>query len=151
MIQKPPSRRTFLGMGLAAPLILKMSPALATPEEMQAAIATFTGGAPVTEGRVTLTIPLLVQNGNAVPLTVEAESPMTEADHVKTIGIFNEVNPLPETVYFHFTPASGIAKTQTRIRLNGDQFVHAVAQMSDGSFWSAKTNVIVTAPACREA
>lgn len=151
MIRKPPSRRAFLGMGLAAPLLLKMTPAHATPEEMQAAIDAFTGGAEVTEGRVTLTIPLLVQNGNAVPLTVEADSPMTEDDFVETIGIFNEINPLPETVYFHFTPAAGQAKTQTRIRLNGDQFVHAVAKMSDGTFWSAKTNVIVTAPACREA
>ncbi len=144
------TRRTVLGMGLSAPLILRMTPALATPEEMQAEIDAFTGGVPVTEGRVTLKIPMLVQNGNAVPLTVSADSPMTPEDHVQTIAIFNEVNPLPNTARFHFTPASGIAKTSTRIRLNGDQYVHAVARMSDGSFWSAKTNVIVTAPACRE-
>lgn len=143
-------RRALIGYGLAAPLMLRLAPAHATPETMQAAIDDFTGGAPVTEGRVTLEIPLLVENGNAVPLTVSAESPMTEDDHVVTIAIFNEINPLPDTVRFHFTPRSGEAWAQTRIRLNGTQFVHAVARMSDGSFWTAKTNVIVTAPACRE-
>jgi sulfur-oxidizing protein SoxY len=147
---RTPSRRMVLGMGLAAPLLLRMTPAAATPEAMQAAIDEFTGGAELREGRVTLKIPLLVQNGNAVPLTVSADSPMTENDYVETIAIFNEINPLPNTVRFHFTPASGLAQTQTRIRLNGDQHVHAVALMSDGSYWTSRTNVIVTAPACRE-
>jgi sulfur-oxidizing protein SoxY len=127
-----------------------MTPAAATPEAMQAAIDEFTGGAGLREGRVTLKIPLLVQNGNAVPLTVSADSPMTENDYVETIAIFNEINPLPDTARFHFTPASGLAQTQTRIRLNGDQHDHAVARLSDGSYWTSSTNVIVTAPACRE-
>jgi sulfur-oxidizing protein SoxY len=139
-----------LRIGLAIPLVLKMSQASATPEAMQRAIDDFTGGANLLEGRVTLEIPMLVQSGNAVPLTVSAESPMREDDYVATIAIFNEVNPLPDTARFHFTPASGLARTQTRIRLNGDQHVHAVARMSDGSFWTSSTNVIVTAPACRE-
>lgn len=143
-------RRTLLGMGIALPLVVRLAPARATPDSMQAAIDNFTGGAPVTEGRVVLTIPLLVENGNTVPLEVSADSPMTEADHVAAIAVFNEINPLPDTVRFHFTPHSGVAWAQTRIRLNGTQYVHAIARMSDGSFWSAKTNVIVTAPACRE-
>lgn len=150
MSHPAPTRRQMIGMGLAAPLLMRMTPAMATPEAMQLAIDAFTGGAQVQQGRVTLKIPLLVQNGNAVPLTVSAESPMTGDDHVQAIGIFNEVNPLPETVVFHFTPASGLARAETRIRLNGDQQVHAVARMSDGSYWTAATNVIVTAPACRE-
>lgn len=144
------TRRKMLGMAMATPLVLRVTPARATPETMQLAIDSFTGGAVVHEGRVTLDIPVLVQNGNAVPMTVSADSPMTEDDHVETIAIFNEVNPLPDTARFHFTPASAIARVQTRIRLNGDQHVHAVAKMSDGTFWTASANVIVTAPACRE-
>lgn len=148
--QHAPSRRTFLAMGLAGPLALRMAPAGATPESMQAAIDDFTGGAAVTEGRVELKIPLLVENGNSVPLTVRVDSPMTEADHVTEVAVFNEVNPLPDTVRFRFTPMSGRAEAQTRIRLNGSQNVHAIARMSDGSLWRAMTDVIVTAPACRE-
>ncbi|MGZ9810776.1 thiosulfate oxidation carrier protein SoxY [Pseudoroseicyclus sp. H15] len=145
-----PTRRGFLAAGLASPLILRMTPALATPETMRTAIDEFTGGAEVTVGRVELDIPLLVENGNTVPLRVAAESPMTGEDYVEAIAIFNEINPLPDTVRFFFSPMSGKAEAQTRIRLNGTQHVHAVARMSDGSFWSAETNVVVTAPACRE-
>lgn len=144
-----PNRRLVLA-GLALPLVLRMTPALATPETMRAAMDAFTGGAPVAAGRVALTIPLLVENGNSVPLTVEADSPMTEEDFVEEIAIFNEINPLPDTVRFRFTPFSGLARAQTRIRLNGTQHVHAIARMSDGTHFSASTNVIVTAPACRE-
>ena len=144
------SRRNAMTTLLALPLILRMSPARATPEAMQAALDAFTGGAQVTPGRVTLKIPLLVENGNSVPLQVSVDSPMSAEDHVTEIAIFNELNPLPETVRFTLGPRSGLAAVETRIRLNGSQTVHAVARMNDGSFWSAETDVIVTAPACRE-
>ncbi|SDY09927.1 thiosulfate oxidation carrier protein SoxY [Citreimonas salinaria] len=144
------TRRQAIAMGLAMPLALRVRPAQATPETMQAAIDAFTGGAAVTEGGVELKIPALVENGNSVPLSVSAESPMTDEDHVEEIAIFNEVNPLPDTVRFHFTPRSGRATAQTRIRLNGTQHVTAIARKSDGTFHSAQVNVIVTAPACRE-
>lgn len=137
-------------MGLALPVALQVGPAAATPEAMRVAIDAFTGGATVVEGGVELKIPALVENGNSVPLSVTAESPMTAEDHVAEIAIFNEVNPLPDTVRFRFTPRSGRAVAQTRIRLNGSQHVTAIARQSDGSFRSARVNVIVTAPACRE-
>jgi sulfur-oxidizing protein SoxY len=144
------SRRTAMSTLLALPLALRMAPARATPDTMQAALDAFTGGAPVTPGRVTLKIPLLVENGNSVPLSVSVDSPMTADDHVAEIAIFNELNPLPDTARFHLGPRSGLAAVETRIRLNGSQTVHAVARLNDGSFWSAETDVIVTAPACRE-
>ena len=144
------TRRQAIAMSLAAPLALQVRPARATPEEMQAVIDAFTGGAEINEGGVELKIPALVENGNSVPLTVTAESPMTDDEYVEEIAIFNEVNPLPDTVRFRFTPRSGRATAQTRIRLNGSQHVTAIARRSDGTFHSARVNVIVTAPACRE-
>jgi sulfur-oxidizing protein SoxY len=147
----PSSRRRFLAIGLGGPLALALvSPARATPEAMWEAIDAFTGGAEPIDGRVALEIPLLVENGNAVPLSVSVESPMTEEDHVTTVAIFNELNPLPDVARFHFTPRSGRAAAETRIRLSASQSVHAIARMRDGSLWSASADVIVTAPACRE-
>lgn len=145
------ARRRFLAsaLGASAALVI-VRPAGATPEEMQAAIDEFTGGAPVTEGRVTVDIPRLVENGNAVPMTVSVESPMTEDDHVTDIAVFNEMNPLPDVVRFQLTPRSGRASVSTRIRLSATQSIHAVARLSDGSLWSGRIHVIVTAPACRE-
>jgi sulfur-oxidizing protein SoxY len=144
------SRRNAMTTFLALPLILRTAPARATPETMQAALDAFTGGAPITPGRVTLKIPLLVENGNSVPLHVSVDSLMVAEDHVTEIAIFNELNPLPDTAHFYLGHRSGLAAVETRIRLNGSQTVHAVARMNDGSFWSAATDVIVTAPACRE-
>lgn len=144
------TRRHAILMTLATPLALQLRSAMATPETMHAAIDAFTGGADVTEGGVELKIPALVENGNSVPLSVSAESPMTPDDYVEEIAIFNEINPLPDTVRFRFNPRSGRAAAQTRIRLNGSQHVTAIARRSDGSFLLAQVNVIVTAPACRE-
>jgi sulfur-oxidizing protein SoxY len=144
------SRRSILALAAASPLLVQMRPVRATPEEMQTAIDAFTGGAAMEEGGFTLKVPLLVENGNAVPLTVSVDSPMTEEDHVTEIAVFNEQNPLPEVVTFHFSPWSGRAEAQTRMRLSGSQNVHAVARMSDGTYRHAMTDVIVTAPACAE-
>jgi sulfur-oxidizing protein SoxY len=101
-------------------------------------------------GRVKVDIPPLVENGNTVPLTVSVDSPMTEADHVKAIHVFTEKNPQPEVAAFHLGPRAGRARVATRIRLADTQTVVAIAELSDGSFWSARADVVVTLAACLE-
>ena len=61
---------------------------------MASAIREVVGEAPVRQGKVKLDVPPLVENGNAVSLTVSVESPMTESEHVKSIHIFNGNNPI---------------------------------------------------------
>ena len=117
---------------------------------MQAAIRAVVGEAPLKEGRVKLDIPPLVENGNTVPLDVEVESPMTAADHVKAIHVFNEKNPQPDVISVKLGPRAGRARFTTRFRLADTQTVVAIAEMSDGTFYSAKVNVIVTIAACVE-
>jgi sulfur-oxidizing protein SoxY len=144
-----PSRRQALLFGAAASLVM-VTPALATPEEMSEAVRAFTAGRDVKPGRVTLDLPPLVENGNAAPLTVAVESPMNEADHVRRIAVFNERNPQPNVLTVHLGPRSGRATLSTRIRLANSQRITAVAEMSDGSFWSGTADVIVTLAACIE-
>ena len=122
----------------------------ATPETMAAAIKQVTGDAPVRPGKVTLDIPPLVENGNTVPLTVSVESPMTEADHVASIHIFNQKNPQPYVAEFHLRLRAGKAAVSTRIRLADSQRVVAIARLGDDSFWSDSADVIVTLAACAE-
>jgi sulfur-oxidizing protein SoxY len=141
------SRRAALFGWLA---LMAARPARATPEAMQDAIRDFIGGAAVRAGRVKLDIPPLVENGNSVPLAITVESPMTEGDFVKTIAVFNEKNPQPNIGVFHLGPRSGRAFVSTRIRLGDSQNITAIAQMSDGSFWSGSVELIVTLPACAE-
>lgn len=142
-------RRAIAGtIGLCASLSWRS--ARATAPELAAAVRTFTGGAPVRAGRVTLDIEPLVENGNAVPITVSAASPMTVDDHVQAIAVFTERNPQPEVAQFNLTPRSGRARVSTHMRLATSQQVVAVARMRDGSYWSHTINVIVTLAACVE-
>ena len=135
--------------GAALPAII-VRPAAATPTRLKSAIDTITGGAPVTPGRVKLDIAPLVESGATVPCTVAVDSPMTPADHVKAIHVLNEKNPQPYVISVSLGPRAGRAAFSTRIRLAGTQAVTALAEMSDGTFWSANVNVIVTLGACVE-
>jgi len=144
------SRRTALA-GAVSILVLPLAEgaAVAAPEDMAAAMAEALGkDAPIKVGRVKIELPELAENGNAVPLKINVESPMSAADHVKTIYIFSEKNPVPNVARFHLGPRSGVARVQTSIRLAGTQRITAVARMSDGTLWSGGANVIVTQAAC---
>jgi sulfur-oxidizing protein SoxY len=142
-----PTRRLVLlgaaGLGLA-------TPAAASPAVMDQAIRALVGAATVKRGKVKLEVPPIVENGNTVPLTVAVDSPMTEADHVAAIHIFNEKNPQPYVAVFALGPRAGKAAVSTRIRLADSQQVVAIARLSDGSFWSDSADVVVTLAACAE-
>ena len=143
-------RRELLQLGLAAGGLLLVRPARATSFEMQSAIADYASGAPVKKGRVTFDIPPLVENGNGVPITVSVDSPMTAAEHVTGIAVFNERNPQRDVVRFTLGPRAGRAVVSTRIRLATSQQLVAVARLSDGTFWSQGVDVLVTLAACLE-
>jgi sulfur-oxidizing protein SoxY len=148
-------RREFLlagaaGLGLLSITAVPVRPAAATPAAMREAIRRVVGGASVQTGRVTLELPPLSENGNTVPLTVSVDSPMTATDHVRAIHVFTEINPLPEVATFRLGPRAGRARVSTRIRLANTQDVTAIAELSDGSFWSTRATVVVTLAACLE-
>ena len=149
------TRRQFLGLAGGAAAFgavptVTLRPAEATPAMLASAIRNVVGGAVVRTGKVKLDVPPLVENGNTVPMTVSVASPMTADDHVKSIHVFNEKNPQPNIGNFHLGPRSGRAQVSTRIRLADTQKIVAIAQLSDGSFWSASVDVVVTLAACTD-
>jgi sulfur-oxidizing protein SoxY len=117
---------------------------------MRDAMRSVVGDSAVRAGKVKLDIPPLIDNGNAVPLSVTVESPMTATDYVKAIHVFNEKNPQPDVMSVYLGPRAGQARVSTRVRLADTQTVTAIAQLSDGSFWSASASVVVTLAACLE-
>ena len=114
------------------------------------ALDKYAAGARITAGKVKLAIAELVDNGNVVPITVTVDSPMTAANHVKSIAIFNEKNPQRDVARFALGPRAGKASVTTRIRLATSQKLVALAQMSDVTYWSHSVDVIVTLAACIE-
>ena len=125
-------------------------PAFSAPITLDAAIAEFSRGAKVVAGKVKFEIAELIDNGNAVPITVSVDSPMTEANHVLAIAVFNEKNPQREVIKTKLTPFAGRAQLSTRIRLATSQKLTAIAEMNDGSFYSHTVEVVVTLAACIE-
>ncbi len=148
---RPQIDRRALLVGGAAGLLVFTLPrrALARPS-LDEAVRAFTGGVEPSAGRVDLDIPPLLENGNAVGVTIRVESPMTAEDHVRRIALFNEKNPQADIAVFHLGPRCGTPRVSTRIRLATSQAVVAVAEMTDGSFWSSRESVIVTLAACIE-
>jgi sulfur-oxidizing protein SoxY len=156
MQQQPDTtRRQFLGLAGGAAIagavpIVTVRPTEATPAMLASAIRNVTGGAAVKTGKVKLDIPPLVENGNTVPMTVSVASPMAPEDHVASIHVFNEKNPQPNIGNFHLGPHAGRAQISTRVRLADSQKIMAIAKLSDGSYWSASVDVVVTLAACTE-
>lgn len=142
-------RRELLAGAVGITALTMVRPAQARPS-LDAAVAVFAGGREVQAGRVRFDIPPLVENGNAVGVSITVDSPMIAQDHVRRIALFNEKNPQADMVVFHLGPRAGRAAVSTRVRLATSQTVVALAEMSDGSVWSTSANVVVTLAACIE-
>ena len=98
--------------------------------------------------RVTLSLPMLADNGHMVPLSLKVDSPMTEASHVTHVYLISQRNPVPLMAKFVMGPWSGRADLSTRVRLSGNQSVVALARLSDGNFVYDVQEVVVTEAAC---
>jgi len=109
-----------------------------------------TKGRDVLPGKVKLDLPAVADNGNSVAMTVSVESPMTEKEFVRAVHLISERNPVRDMATFYLGPHSGRAEVSSRIRLNGTQRVVAIAELSDGSFWSAAAQIEVREAACTD-
>lgn len=138
--------------GVAAPRARAQNPARAEPSaQFKAAWRETFGAREVRPGRVKLDIQRLAENGNAVPVKITVESPMTDADHVRVVHLLSEQNPIALVARFHLGPRAGRADIATVMRLATTQNVHAVAEMSDGSLWTDTAESVVLIAACLDA
>jgi sulfur-oxidizing protein SoxY len=150
------SRRQFLALACgtlaAGELHAQLDPNIQAKRKaaLEAAISKVVGDAPLREGRVKLDVPPLIDNGNTVPITVTVDSPMTPTDYVKAIHLFTEKNPQPYVITAHLGPRAGRAMVATRARIADTGRVIAIAELSDGTFWSDTVSVVVTLSACLE-
>ena len=100
-----------------------------------------TGGADAATSGIDLTAPEIAENGNTVPISVDAPGAVV-------ITIMAAGNPLPGVAKFKFGDGAGAQAATTRIRLAGTQDVVAVAEMADGSFAAVSKMVKVTIGGC---
>jgi len=144
------NRRDLLLAGAAGVFVFAVPGRALTRPSLAAAILAFTGDAPVKESGVHFEIAPLVENGNAVPVKIDVDSPMTADNHVRRIALLTEKNPQADVAIFHLGARAGRAQVATRIRLATSQVVVALAELSDGSYVISRANVVVTIAACIE-
>lgn len=144
------SRRHVLSMGFAAGAAMVIAPrlALADAKAVGDEIKKLYGDKAMGSGKIKLDVPQIAENGLVVPITVDVESPMTEADYVKSVHVFADGNPLPQVFSCRFTPESGKASTSARMRLAQTQNIICIAEMSNGSLITTKAEVKVTIGGC---
>ena len=142
-------RRSLLALATLWPFFARAQPNahVSTTDPL---VFSFTKGASVMPGRVRLDLPTIADSGHSVPMTVSVESPMTDTHHVKTILIVADRNPVRDACWFYLGPRAGKAEVSSRMRLNGTQRVVAIAQLSDGTFWSDARHIEVREAACTE-
>lgn len=133
------SRRNALWVGFGGMAATLANPAFAaTVEELTAG---FTGGAAPAADGITLTAPEIAENGNTVPIAVDAPGAVA-------ILLLAAGNPEPAVATFTFGPGAGSQMAATRIRLSKTQDVIAMAKMADGSIKQASATVKVTIGGC---
>lgn len=135
------TRRDTLAIGAGAAVAAALPTATFAASHGAAALEAFTGGADIATGGVTLTAPEIAENGNTVPVSVDAPGAVA-------IAVFATGNPDPSVLTATFGPLAASQSISTRIRLGGTQDVRAVAKMADGSFTQAVANVKVTIGGC---
>jgi sulfur-oxidizing protein SoxY len=147
------TRRRFLVTAAGSGLALAALPpgaVHATPETMAAAMREVLGDAEPRKGKVKLDLPVMVENGNVVPMTVSVEAPLQGPERALSLHVFAELNPNPNVANFYFGPRAGKPQAATRIRLSTSQTVYAVAKLADGTCWSDQIELLVTLAACLE-
>jgi sulfur-oxidizing protein SoxY len=144
------SRRDVLALGAggAAVLVTLSDAAVAAPAEAAAEIAKFTGGKTAEQGKISIELPEIAENGNTIPMSISVDSPMTANNYVTDILVVADGNPRPGVATFHFTSLSGRATAATRIRLATTENVIVVAKTSDGKFYTVQKQVKVTIGGC---
>lgn len=150
------SRRTFLASAAAAaafhPYLALADDggphALAPSQQFKDDFARVVGSATPVEGKIKVDLPETAENGNFVPMTIDADSPMTDADYIKAIHILSTENPHAHVATFFLAPINAVARVQTRIRLAKTQNVVVLAEQSNGEMLIATTLVKVTIGGC---
>jgi sulfur-oxidizing protein SoxY len=105
--------------------------------------ATVFGDAPIErgEGVVELDTPKRAVDATVVPVAIRTRLVQSTERFVDTIWLVVDNNPSPVAAIFHFTPQSGRADVETRIRVEQYTHVRAIARTNDGRLFMAANYV----------
>ena len=106
-------------------------------------------------GVIAVEMPTRAEDAAIVPVTLRTTLPPGDGRRVLRITLVIDQNPAPMAAKFELGPEAMVSEISTRVRVNNYTDVHAVAELSDGKLYMAKTYVKASggcsAPAAKNA
>jgi sulfur-oxidizing protein SoxY len=100
-------------------------------------------------------MPARAEDAAIVPVTMRTKLSPEDSRQVVSITLVIDQNPAPMAAKFQLGPDARVSEISTRVRVNNYTDVHAVAELSDGKLYMAKTYVKASggcsAPAAKNA
>jgi sulfur-oxidizing protein SoxY len=93
------------------------------------------------EAVLTLEAPARAEDAATVPMAIRTKFDQTPSRYVERVWLLIENNPSPIAAVFNFTPESGRAEIETRVRVEEYTPVRAVAELSDGKLYAVSRYV----------
>jgi sulfur-oxidizing protein SoxY len=104
---------------------------------------------------IAIEMPYRAEDAAIVPVTLRTRLSPSDSRRVLTITLVIDQNPAPMAAKFALGPDANVTEISTRVRVNNYTDVHAVAELSDGKLYVAKTYVKASggcsAPAAKNA
>jgi sulfur-oxidizing protein SoxY len=93
--------------------------------------------ATATEDVISLDAPVRAEDAAIVPISIKTRLAQTPARYIDKIYLIIDNNPSPISAIFKFTPQSGRADIETRVRIDEYTQVRAIAETNDGQLHMA--------------
>jgi sulfur-oxidizing protein SoxY len=93
--------------------------------------------ATATEDVITLDAPVRAEDAAIVPISIKTRFAQTPARYIDKVYLIIDNNPSPISAIFTFTPQSGRADIETRVRVDEYTHVRAIAETNDGQLHMA--------------
>ena len=96
---------------------------------------------------VSLRAPARAQDASTVPIAISTRMEQTPERYVSKVYLIIDQNPSPVAAVFTFTPDSGRADIETRVRVEDYTWMRAVAELNDGRLFMS-TRYVKAAGGC---
>ncbi|CAN5920740.1 quinoprotein dehydrogenase-associated SoxYZ-like carrier [soil metagenome] len=88
--------------------------------------------AQATDDVITLETPVRAEDAAIVPIAIKTRFEQTPDRYISKVYLIIDNNPSPISAIFEFTPLSGRADIETRVRVDEYSHVRAIAETNDG-------------------
>lgn len=93
--------------------------------------------AKATDDVISITAPVRAEDAAIVPIAIKTRLPQTPQRYIDKVYLIIDNNPSPISAIFSFTPQSGLADIETRVRVDEYTHVRAIAETNDGKLQMA--------------